>query len=230
MASRQTDPGMAGSLLYHMAMVTKMESETQVLLEELKTEEPDVSEHLAQIYGDYYADAQQLTKDVMKLNYDAKVIVHTKHLSSEEKISLFNKLEAEFKQVEGMFTQKDLTAADQLRKVFDDWAQPVALMRLIQEYETIKGLLVLSELTKTLGFDAVEAAMAKVKDSFGQQTVNIALDVTLKVGMRREKLQSVMLADHFIKMQMSGEKLDGNMEFLNCPGEAPPPWGWTGSG
>ena len=59
--------------------------------------------------------------------------------------------------------------------------------------------------------------MIRVKDDFGQKTVNIALDVTLKVGMRREKLQSVMLADHFINMTMDGGKLDGNMEFLNCP-------------
>ncbi len=217
MAGRQADPGMAGSLLYHMAMVTKMESETQVLLDELKIEAPDVSARLAQIYDDFYTDAQQLTKDVMQLKYDAKVVADTHHLSSEEKIALFNKLKAEQKQVEGILSQKGASSIAQLRKVFDDWAQPVALMRLIQEYETIRGLLVLSELTKTLGFDAVEVAMAKVKDLFGQQTVNIALDVTLKVGMRREKLQSVMLADHFIKMQMSGEKLDGNMEFLNCP-------------
>ena len=59
--------------------------------------------------------------------------------------------------------------------------------------------------------------MIRVKDDFGQKTVNIALDVTLKVGMRREKLQSVMLADHFINMTMDGSTLDGKMEFLNCP-------------
>ena len=59
--------------------------------------------------------------------------------------------------------------------------------------------------------------MAKVQEKFGQETVSIALDVTLKVGMRREKLQSVMLSDHFINMAMSTETLDGHMEFLNCP-------------
>ena len=37
-SGKQADPGMAGSLLYHMAMVTKMESETQVILEELNVE------------------------------------------------------------------------------------------------------------------------------------------------------------------------------------------------
>ena len=52
---------------------------------------------------------------------------------------------------------------------------------------------------------------------FGQETVDIALDVTLKVGMRREKLQSIMLSDHFINYTMSTETLDGHMEFMNCP-------------
>jgi hypothetical protein len=32
-SGKQAEPGMAGSLLYHMAMVTKMETETQVLLD-----------------------------------------------------------------------------------------------------------------------------------------------------------------------------------------------------
>ena len=40
---KQADPGMAGSLLYHMAMVSKMESETRVLIEELHVDLPDVS-------------------------------------------------------------------------------------------------------------------------------------------------------------------------------------------
>ena len=59
--------------------------------------------------------------------------------------------------------------------------------------------------------------MARGEDKFGRDTVNIALEVTLKVGMRREKLQSIMLSDHFINYTMDIEKLDGHMEFLNCP-------------
>ena len=55
-------------------------------------------------------------------------------------------------------------------------------------------------MAKTIGLPALEKAMARVQEKFGQETVNIALDVTLKVGMRREKLQSVMLSDHFINM------------------------------
>jgi AdoMet-dependent heme synthase len=217
MGGKQADPGMAGSLLYHMAMVTKMESETKVLLSELKVELPNITAALNKIYGEFYVDAEELTKEFMCLNFSADVIAKTKHLNSEEKITLFIKLKQEQKKVEAQLTDKDPNTIAALKKLFDDWAQPVALMRLIQEYETIKGLLVLSELVKTYGLGKVEAAMEKVQDSFGRETVNIALDVTLKVGMRREKLQSVMLADHFINMNMNGEKLDGNMEFLNCP-------------
>ncbi len=90
-------------------------------------------------------------------------------------------------------------------------------MRLIQEYETIKGLLVMAELAKNIDLPTLEKAMQNVQDKFGQETVNIALDVTLKVGMRREKLQSIMLSDHFINYTMTTETLDGHMEFLNCP-------------
>jgi len=214
---KQSDPGMAGSLLYHMAMVTKMESETQVLLDELKMQLPNVTTTLNKIYGAFYDDAKELTKNVMQLNLDAKVIALTKHLNSEEKIALFTKLKQSQKTVETQIANKDPKAAQALEKLFDDWAQQVVLMRFIQEYETIKGLLVLTELVKTHEYEAVEAAMQRVKDEFGQKTVNIALDVTLKVGMRREKLQSVMLADHFINMKMDGSTLDGKMEFLNCP-------------
>lgn len=212
-----SDPGMGGSLLYHMAMVSKMESETQVLLDELQVGQPDITADLNRIYGDFYVDAQELTKGVIHLNYSADVIAKTKRLDSEEKITLFTKLKETQRQVENRLANKDPKAAQALKKLFDDWAQQVALMRLIQEYETIKGLLTLTELIKTHGYEAVEAAMKRTKDGFGQKTVSIALEVTLRVGMRRERLQSVMLADHWINMAMDGTTLDGRMEFLNCP-------------
>ena len=60
MGGKQADPGMAGSLLYHMAMVTKMESETQVLLDALKVELPNVSAQLNKIYGDFESDVKEL--------------------------------------------------------------------------------------------------------------------------------------------------------------------------
>lgn len=214
---KQADPGMVGSLLYHMAMVSKMESETQVVLEELKVKLPNVTSNLNKIYGEFYADAQEVTRDIILLKYNADFIAKTKHLNSEEKIALITELKQTQNQVEAQLANKEPKAAEALEKLFNDWAQQVILMRFIQEYETIKGLLVLTEIVKTLGYDTVEAAMKRVKDEFGQKTVNIALEVTLRVGMRREKLQSVMLADHWINMQMDGSTLDGKMEFLNCP-------------
>ncbi|HSV50072.1 MAG TPA: radical SAM protein [Candidatus Acidoferrales bacterium] len=214
---KQSDPGMAGSLLYHMAMISKMESETQVLLDELKVKLPNVTANLNKIYSEFYADAQELTKDIMHLNYDANTIANAKKLGSEEKIDLFTKLKKRQIQIETRLTNKNSETSQPLERLFDDWAQQVVLMRFTQEYETIKGLLVLTELVKTHGFEAVDAAMKRVKDDFGKKTVNIALEVTLRVGMRREKLQSVMLSDHWINMTMDGSTLDGKMEFLNCP-------------
>ena len=214
---KQADPGMAGSLLYHMAMVSKMESETQVLLKELSVELPNVSERLSKIYCDFESDAKELIQEVAPLPISYKEIAKSVRLESEEKIRLFNKLKQLNKEVEALLNCKNPKAAEAMQKVFDNWAEQVIRMRLIQEYETIKGLLVTTELAKTMGLPALEKAMASVKEKFGQETVSIALDVTLKVGMRREKLQSVMLSDHFINMTMSNETLDGKMEFLNCP-------------
>ena len=213
----QADPGMAGSLLYHMAMVTKMESETRVLLETMKAELPDVSRKLCAIYGDFQADARELTRGITPYTLSAQDIASSLHLGSAEKIALFNKLKKQNVTVEKLFACKNARAADAMEKLFRAWADQVVRMRLIQEYETIKGLLVTAELAKTVGFGALEAAMQGVQDRFGQETVSIALDVTLKVGMRREKLQSIMLSDHVINYTMSVESLDGRMEFMNCP-------------
>lgn len=216
-SGRQTDPGMIGSLLYHMAMVTKMGSETQVLLETLKEQAPDVKSSLNKIYNDFYADAKKLTRDVIDIDYDAKKMAENKRLNSEEKITLVTELKQENKKVEALLNAKSAQSKEAIKELFNQWAQQVTLMRLTQEYETIKGLLVLTHLVEKLGFETVNSAMERVKEKFGQETVNIALDVTLKVGMRRENLQSVMLSDHFIKMNMDTKNLDGKMEFLNCP-------------
>jgi radical SAM protein with 4Fe4S-binding SPASM domain len=214
---KQADPGMAGSLLYHMAMVSKMESETQVLLKELGVDLPNVSLQLNKIYCDFESDAKELVQEVASLPLSHQEIANSVRLVTEQKIRLFNKLKQMSQEVEALLTSKNSKAAKAMEKVFCDWTEQVILMRLIQEYETIKGLLVTAELAKTMGLPTLEKTMASVKEKFGQETVSIALDVTLKVGLRREKLQSVMLSDHFINMIMSNETLDGKMEFLNCP-------------
>ncbi len=214
---KQADPGMAGALLYHMAMVTKMESETQVLIDELHIDLPDVSNELGKIYSDFESDAEELTKKIVPFTLDLHRIASTPHLETVEKINLFTSLTKENKSVENLLNNKKPEAATELKKLFGLWAHQIIRMRLIQEYETIRGLLVTAELAKNIGVPALENTMQRIQDKFGQETVNIALDVTLKVGMKREKLQSVMLSDHFINYTMSADTLDGKMEFLNCP-------------
>jgi radical SAM protein with 4Fe4S-binding SPASM domain len=217
MGGKQADPGMAGSLLYHMAMVSKMESETKVLLDTLKVDLPNVSEQLSKIYFDFESDANELLQTITPIPVGLQEMATSPRMGSEEKIKLFTKLEQENKKVEDFLNSKNPKAGEALEKLFTHWAEHVIRMRLIQEYETIKGLLVTAELAKNIGLPALEKAMESVQEKFGQETVSIALDVTLKVGMRREKLQSVMLSDHFINMAMSNETLDGHMNFLNCP-------------
>jgi radical SAM protein with 4Fe4S-binding SPASM domain len=214
---KHTDPGMVGSLLYHMAMVTKMETETRFLLKELGVDTPDIAEHLERFYGDFVSDMRELTATIVPVNVNPREAATRVGLSTDEKIVLFNKLNERTKAVEGLLSAEDPEAMEQLEGLFEDWAQHVAEMRLRQEYETIKGFLVTAELAKTVGIPRLRDAMKKVQEKFGEETVRIALNVTLKVGMRREKLQTIMLSDHFIRYTMSVESLDGRMQFFNCP-------------
>lgn len=216
-SSNKADPGMSGSLLYHMAMVTKMETETRFLIEELQTNAPDVEANLSRFYGDFASDATELTKDLLLLNVDAKEVASRENLSTNQKIDLFTKLTQQTRATSNLINSKNPEAASAVETLFQKWSKQVIEMRLRQEYETVKGFLTLVSFVKSLGIQRVSAAMAKAQDRFGQETVNIALEVTLKVGLRREKLQSIMLSDHYINYTMNLEKLDGRMEFLNCP-------------
>ena len=56
-SGKKSDPGMAGSLLYHMAMITKMESEPRYLLNELKVQSPDVNKNLERFFKEFVEDA-----------------------------------------------------------------------------------------------------------------------------------------------------------------------------
>jgi radical SAM protein with 4Fe4S-binding SPASM domain len=214
---KSSDPGMAGSLLYHMAMVTKMETETRFLLKELGAVTPDIAEHLERFYSDFVSDISELTATIMPVNVNPQEAATRASLSTDEKIVLFNKLNERTRAVEGLLSAENPEAREQLEGLFEDWAQHVTEIRLRQEYETIKGFLVTAELAKTVGIPRLQDAMKKVQEKFGEETVRIALNVTLKVGMRREKLQTIMLSDHFIRYTMSVESLDGHMQFFNCP-------------
>jgi radical SAM protein with 4Fe4S-binding SPASM domain len=213
---KDAEPGMTGSLLYHMAMVTKMETETSVLLNELNVASPDISAQLSRFYGDFVSDAAELTTSI-HLSLNPREIVSTPSLTSNQKIDLFTDLNQKTSTAAKLLGNKDHQAKATVEELFKEWSNEVAGMRFRQEYQTIKGLLTLSELAKALGTEPLSGAMQKVQDKFGRETVSIALDVTLKVGMRREKLQSIMLSDHYINYTMNMDTLDGNMVFLNCP-------------
>ena len=215
-SGKNADPGMAGSLLYHMAMVTKMAAETRFLLDELNVEAPNVDEQLSRFYGDFVSDVDELARPLESLNLNPNAIARDA-LSTDEKIALFNGLAVTIGEVENKLNNKEKKVADVLPSLFNDWAKCVIEMRLRQEYETIRGLLISAELAKIVGIPRLQAAMEKVQKRFGEETVSIALNVTLKVGMKREKLQSIMLSDHFITYAMDMAKLDGHMQFLNCP-------------
>jgi radical SAM protein with 4Fe4S-binding SPASM domain len=214
---KQADPGMAGSLLYHLAMVTKMESENHILLKELNINQPDVQKNLDKFYGLFEADAHTLLNDALNFQTGSPVSIATERLDSAQKVALFLELTKKYKTLEKQLSNQESVAHGTIDKLFYEWANLTIKMRLIQEYETIKGLLTLDILVKTYGIEKIQKIIDTVKNKFGEETVNIALDVTLKVGMRREKLQAVMLSDHYINNSMSIETLDGQMDFLNCP-------------
>ena len=105
---KQADPGMAGSLLYHMAMVTKMESETCVLIDELNVELPDVSQKLSKIYSDFESDAKELTNQITSFTLNYREISLTPYLGTAEKIDLFANLRKGNKTVENLLNDKRL--------------------------------------------------------------------------------------------------------------------------
>ena len=215
-SGKHADPGMSGSLLYHMAMITKMETETRFLLEELRVDKIDISEQLTRFYGDFTSDVHELTQSIMPLDIDFHVAANA-CLSTDEKIRIFTELNEETKNVEQTLNAKNPKTTFYLKDLFKDWSQHIVEMRLQQEYETLKGILIIVALAKKVGIQRLQNAMKCVQDRFGEETVRIALEVTLNVGMRRENLQTVMLSDHFINYKMDMENLDGSMTFLNCP-------------
>ena len=89
---KSNDPGMAGSLLYHMAMITKMETETRFILEEYEVDVPDIAEQSSHFYNDFVSDVKELTKAVVPLDVNPQGVSNKASLSTEEKIGLFNKL------------------------------------------------------------------------------------------------------------------------------------------
>ena len=116
-----------------------------------------------------------------------------------------------------MLEKKDPVAEEELQNLFQKWAKHIVDMRLRQEYETIKGFLIMVQLAEDIGVERLRKAMNRVQKRFGEETVKAALNVTLKVGKERKDLDAVMLSDHFIEREMDMAKLEGVIRFLNCP-------------
>jgi len=216
-SSRNSDAGMEGSLLYHMAMISKMAAESRVVLEELKVEAPSVDRVLWRFYNDFVSDVKELLGDIISLKENVVMSVKKPALGVEEKIGLFRRLSEETKKVEDILHRKDSQARDSLQRVFLEWTEHIVEMRLRQEYETIKGFLIVKRLAEELGVERLEQTMAHVQKKFGNKTVTSAFNVSLKVGIPKAKLQKLMLSDHFIEHRMDMKKLGGFMRFLNCP-------------
>jgi radical SAM protein with 4Fe4S-binding SPASM domain len=214
---KNSDPGLVGSLLYHMAMVSKMEMETNLLSKEFNLSLADHNSTVKKFYDIFFSDTIELCSNFLSLDLTTLSPTFDDPLGSSEKINLFATLFDKTKNVESFFNNHNQQGIINLETLFEEWVYQIILMRLRQEYETIKGLLLSTEIAKKHGLSQLETAMKKVQKRFGEETVSIALDVTLKVGLRREKLRSIMLSDHYIKYKMNIDQLDGQMEFLNCP-------------
>jgi radical SAM protein with 4Fe4S-binding SPASM domain len=216
-SDRNSDAGMEGSLLYHMAMVSKMAAESRVVLEELKVDAPSVDRVLWRFYSDFVSDVKELLDEILPLKDVLVMAVKKPAPGVEEKIRLFRRVSEETRKAEGMLDQKDPRAKDRLQSVFLDWTDSVVEMRLRQEYETLKGFLIVERLAEEFGVERLEQTMARVEKKFGDETVESAFNVSLKVGVPKAKLQKLMLSDHFIETKMDMKKLGGFMRFLNCP-------------
>jgi radical SAM protein with 4Fe4S-binding SPASM domain len=216
-SSRSNDPGMEGSMLYHMAMITKMSTESKMILKELKVDAPSVEKSLWRFYCDFFSDCRKLLEDIIELDDNVALAVKNPALDVEGKIKLFKRLSEETKKVEVLLERKDDKVRDRLQSLFLEWIRHIVEMRLRQEYETISGFLIVEQLAEELGVEQIAEIMGRLRKKFGDKTVDSAFSVSLNVGMSKEKLQKLMFSDHFIEYKMDMKNMGGYMRFLNCP-------------
>jgi len=194
-----------------------MGSEYKIVLEELKVDAPPVEEKLWRFYSDFVCDSKELLKDIVSIEENVVLSVESPAPNVKEKIDLFQDLSEKTKKVKEMLDKKAPEIRQQIQNLFNEWSVHVTEMRLRQEYETIKGFLIIEKLAEELGIEKVAKTMQQVQKRFGEKTVDSAFEVSLKVGLSKEKLQKLMQSDHFIEFKMDTENLGGFMRFLNCP-------------
>ncbi len=216
-SGRNSDAGMEGSLLYHWAMVSKMSAESRIVLDELKVDATCVEEKLWRFYNDFVSDGKELLGGILELDNNISMVVKKRTFSVAEKIELFRMLGEKTKKVEELLDRKDTRADEEIQSLFNEWGKYVVEARLRQEFETIKGFLIIEQLAEELGVERIAETMGRVQKKFGEKTVDSAFDVSLNVGVPKEKLQKLMLSDHFIEFKMDMKNLGGYMRFLNCP-------------
>ena len=208
---------MEGSLLYHMAMVDKMAAEPRLILQELKVEAPDIEKQLWRFYNDFASDVAELTKNLLPREVNPHDALKKTDLEAKEKISLFKELNERAENVESMLEKGNHGAKREIQDLFLDWTKHVVNLRLRQEYETIRGFLILVELAKEMGMERLNESFVRVQERFGEETVNAAINVSLRVGKKRENWEGIMLSDHFLERGMDMQKFEGFIRFLNCP-------------
>jgi len=71
---------MEGSLLYHMAMVTKMAAEPRLVLEELNVEAPDIDKQLWRFYSDFASDVKNLAEKMSPLEVNLREVAKSEVL------------------------------------------------------------------------------------------------------------------------------------------------------
>ena len=211
------DPGMFGSLLYHMAMVTKMAAESKIILETFKMDYAKINSELESFYEDFLSDAKHLTEGILKTGTPFAKIPVNAFLYDKEKVKLLKRLTGKLSEIEKMLEERNTKAAVEIQSLFQEWALKIVEMRLRQEYETIKGFLTACAAAEKFGLNHLKEHIKLKQEEFGKHTVRAALEVSLKVGMKRDQLDKLMLSDHYIERKMDIKKFAGVMRFLNCP-------------
>jgi len=217
-SDKSADPGMLGSLIYHMAMVSKMEAESKILLETFSIGLDEVEGQLEHFYREFLYDVIELMEEeTPELTAAFKASFNRETLTVKEKLAIITELMNKLDKVEALMEAKDPEASRHIMDLFEEWSLKIVEMRLRQEYETIKGFLSALIVVKKYGLNRLEDLMKQMQRSFGEYTVKTALKVSLKAGLKRDELDKLMLSDHYIERVMNMRRLEGVIRFLNCP-------------
>ena len=200
-----------------MAMVDKMAAEPRLILQQLEVEAPNVEKQLSRFYNDFASDVSELTKGFSQREIYLSGTARKNDLGIEQKINLFKELSGRAENIESMLDEENSGSKTEIQDLFADWSRNIISLRLRQEYETIRGFLILLELSRGVKIEQLNESFMRVQERFGEETVNAAINISLKVGKKRENWEGIMLSDHFLERGMDMQKFEGFIRFLNCP-------------